>query len=75
MEYMTYEEYEEMKIQEAAEIAQGIIDGKVKTIPFKTVMKQLDRQIKKIEKEQKKAERIKEKELRRIDKGGMRYTI
>lgn len=75
MEYMTYEEYEEMKIQEAVETAQGIIDGKVKTIPFKTVIKQLNRQIKNIEKEHKKAEKMKEKEVRSMNKGGMRYTI
>ena len=48
MEYMTYEEYEEMKVQEAAEIAQGIINGQVKTIPFKTAMKQIHNQIRKI---------------------------
>lgn len=69
MEYMTYEEYEEMKIQEAAQIAQGIINGEVKTIPFKIVMKQLDKQIKKIEKEQNR------KELKHINKGGIQYTI
>ena len=75
MEYMTYEEYEEMKIQEAAEIAQGIIDGKVKTIPFKTAMRQLDKAIRKIERDQKKAEKQKLKELQHINKGGMKYTI
>lgn len=75
MEYMTYEEYEEMKVQEAAEIAQGIINGQVKTIPFKTAMKQIHNQIRKIEREQKKLEKERLKELQHINKGGMNYTI
>lgn len=42
-------EYEKIKIQEATQIAQRIIDGKEKTIPLKIAMKQLDKQINKIE--------------------------
>lgn len=45
---MTYEEYEEMKIQEAVEIAQGILDGKVKTIPFEEAMKIWNETVRKI---------------------------
>ncbi len=75
MEHINYDEYEKMKIQEATKIAQKIIDGKEKTIPFKIAMKQLDKQIDKMEKKDKKAKNIKEKELRNITKGGIRYTI
>lgn len=50
---MTYEEYEEMKIQEAVEIAQGILDGTVKTIPFEEAMKILNETVRNIEKEHK----------------------
>ena len=42
-------EYEKIKIQEATQIAQRIIDGKENTIPLKIAMKQLDKQINKIE--------------------------
>lgn len=36
---MTYEEYEEMKIQEAGEIAKGILNGTIKTISLEDAMK------------------------------------
>ena len=42
-------EYEKIKIQESTQIAQRNIDGKEKTIPLKIAMKQLDKQINKIE--------------------------
>lgn len=72
---MTYKEYEEMKIQEAVEIAQGILDGTVKTIPFKVAMKQLNKHVRKIEREQKREQREKARELKLINKGGMNYTL
>lgn len=75
MEYINYDEYEKIKIQEATQIAQKIIDGKEKTIPFKIAMMQLDKQINKMEKKEKRVKNIKEKELRNITKGGIRYTI
>lgn len=75
MEHINYDEYEKIKIQEATQIAQRIIDGKEKTIPLKIAMKQLDKQINKMEKKDKKVKNIKEKELKNITKGGIRYTI
>lgn len=39
---MTYEEYEEMKIQEAGEIAKGILNGTIKTISFDEFKMQMD---------------------------------
>lgn len=60
---MTYEEYEEMKIQEAVEIAQGILDGKVKTIPFEEAMKIWNETVRKIEEEN---SNILEKEKRNV---------
>lgn len=60
---MTYEEYEEMKIQEAVEIAQGILDGKVKTISFEDAMKIWNETLRKIEEENK---NILEKEERNV---------
>ncbi len=71
MEYISYEEYEQKKIQEASEIAKKILDGEEKTIPFKTVMKRLHTQIKNVEKSQKKAKNQTEKDF----KGGLRYTL
>ena len=50
---MSYEEYEEMKIQEAAQIADKILKGEIETIPFEEAMRRLDETISKIEKEQK----------------------
>lgn len=50
---MTYEEYEEMKIQEAVEIAEGIMAGKIKTIPFEEAMKIWNETVRKIEAENK----------------------
>ena len=75
MEHINYDEYEKIKIQEATQIAQRIIDGKEKTIPLIISMKQLDKQINKMEKKDKKVKNIKEKELKNITKGGIRYTI
>ncbi len=75
MEHINYDEYEKIKIQEATQIAQRIIDGEEKTIPLKIAMKQLDKQINKMEKKDKKVKNIKEKELKNITKGGIRYTI
>lgn len=75
MEHINYDEYEKIKIQEATQIAQRIIDGKEKTIPLIIAMKQLDKQINKMEKKDKKVKNIKEKELKNITKGGIRYTI
>lgn len=48
---MTYEEYEEMKIQEAVEIAEGIMAGKIKTISFEEFKKQIDELMENIIKE------------------------
>ena len=48
---MTYEEYEEMKIQEAVEIADGIADGKIKPISFEEFKKQVDELMENIIKE------------------------
>ena len=48
---MTYEEYEEMKIQEAVEIAEGIMAGKIKTISFEELKKQIDELMENIIKE------------------------
>ena len=59
---MSYEEYEEMKIQEAAQIADKILKGEIETIPFEEAMKRLDETISKIEKEQK------------INNGGKEYA-
>ena len=75
MEHINYDEYEKIKIQEATQIAQRIIDGKEKTIPLTIAMKQLDKQINNMEKKDKKVKNIKEKELKNITKGGIRYTI
>lgn len=50
---MSYEEYEERKIMEAAEIAEKMETGEIKGIPFEEVMKRLDETIRKIEEEQK----------------------
>ena len=59
---MSYEEYEEMKIQEAAQIADKILKGEIETIPFEEAMRRLDETISKIEKEQK------------INNGGKEYA-
>ncbi len=59
---MNYEEYEEMKIQEAAQIADKILKGEIETIPFEEAMRRLDETISKIEKEQK------------INNGGKEYA-
>ncbi len=75
MEYINYDEYEKIKIQEATQIAQKIIDGKEKTIPFEIAMMQLDKKINKMEKKEKRVKNMKKKELRNIIKGGIRYTI
>lgn len=48
---MTYEEYEEMKIQEAVEIADEIATGKIKTISFEEFKKQVDELMENIIKE------------------------
>lgn len=59
---MSYEEYEEMKIQEAAQIADKILKGEIETIPFEEAMRRLDETISKMEKEQK------------INNGGKEYA-
>ena len=48
---MTYEEYEEMNIQEAVEIADGIETGKIKPISFEEFKKQVDELMENIIKE------------------------
>lgn len=63
---MTYEEYEEMKIQEAVEIAEGIMAGKIKTISFEEFKKQIDELMENI---------IKEKNNNIITKGEVDYYI
>lgn len=50
---MPYEQYEERKIMEAAEIAEKMERGEIKGIPFEEVMRRLDETIRKIEEEQK----------------------
>lgn len=62
---MTYEEYEEIKIQEAVEIAEGIMDGKIKTISFKEFKEQIDELMENIIKEQNNI----------VTKGEMNYYI
>lgn len=49
---MTYEEYEEMKIQEAGEIAKGILNGTIKTISFDEFKMQMDELMENIIKKQ-----------------------
>ena len=63
---MTYEEYEEMKIQEAVEIAEGIMAGKIKTISFEEFKKQIDELMENI---------IKEKNNNIVTKGEVNYYI
>lgn len=63
---MTYEEYEKMKIQEAVEIAEGIMAGKIKTISFEEFKKQIDELMENI---------IKEKNNNIITKGEVDYYI
>lgn len=58
---MTYEEYEEMKIQEAGEIAKGILNGTVKTIPFEDAMKLFNETLNNLEEEYKNKSTAEEK--------------
>lgn len=50
---MSYEEYEERKIMEAAELAKKVERGEIETIPIEEAMKRLDATMARIEKEYK----------------------
>lgn len=50
---MSYEEYEERKIMEAAKLAKKVENGEIETIPIDEAMKRLDATMARIEKEYK----------------------
>lgn len=53
---MTYEQYEERKIMEAAELAEKLDKGEIEGIPMEVFMKKIDELMERIEKEYKNKE-------------------